>query len=138
MAPRRWPPARRQTVFQARSGAFGDGALAAVGLGLAAHRPVTRRDLVLVSSKCTEDFCLVGRRHLELVERARENLGHGVEFLGRDPELAVGLLKPEPRPAGPRALILERPTRDVSDPQSAHPLQAGQSVELLLVPLAQP
>jgi hypothetical protein len=72
-------------------------------------RDVARSDLVFVGSKGCQDFTLLGLRHLEEV-KGPPQLG------GRE---------------------LERPTRNVADPQRSHELEAGQPSQVLGVPFPQ-
>jgi hypothetical protein len=84
-------------------------------------RDVARGDLVFVGSRGCQDFTLLGLWHLEKVKGPPELRCDLIELCGGDPEVAVGLLKAERCRAGLGGRELERPTRNVADPQRSQP-----------------
>jgi hypothetical protein len=95
-------------------------------------RDVARGDLVFVGSRGCQDFTLLGLRHLEKVKGPPELRCDLIELCGRDPEVAVGLLKAERCRAGLGGREMERPTRNVADPQRSHELEAGSLPRFLV------
>ena len=78
---------------------------------------MARGNLVFVGSEGCQDFGPSWLRHLEEVKGPSELHCDLIEFCGRDPEVAVGLLKAERRRAGLGGCELEKPARNVADPQ---------------------
>src|SRR4029079_10534849 len=110
------------------------------GAGLA-HRGsgLTRplRDFALVSRESRQHLILLGLRDPEFVECLREDSCDGVEFLGRDVQVAVRFLEAQAVMSGPGPDVSLGATRDVAKPQRPHELQAGQTRQLLGVPFAE-
>src|SRR5829696_1358158 len=90
-----------------------------------------------MSGEGRQDFRLFTLRNLEDIQGPPEFRGQRIEFCGGDPEVPVSLLQTERRRAGLGGRELERPTRSVADPQRPHELEAGQSLQVLRVPVPQ-
>lgn len=83
-------------------------------------------DLAFVGGEGGQDFGLLTLRDLEEIQGPSELRCDLIKFCWGDPQVPVGLFKAERRRAGLGGLELERPTRDVADPQRPHKFEAGQ------------
>ena len=119
-------------VAMGSSGLGSTAASAALG-----GRDVTGRDLVLVGGKGCQDFGLLAFRDLGEVQRPSKFGYDLIEFGRGNLEMPMGLLQANGRLAGPGGGELERPTRNVADPQRAHELETGQPFQVLGVPFPQ-
>src|SRR6185436_7809703 len=96
---------------------------------------VTLRNLVLVGCEGGQDLALLARRNLDEIKRATKLGRDFVEFIRRDPEVAMRFLETQLGFPRLRGRVGERAACDVAYPQGSHELQAGQSPEALRVPL---
>ena len=83
-------------------------------------------DLAFMGGEGGQDFRLLTLRDLEEIQGPSELRCDLIKFCRGDPEVPVGLFKAERRRAGLGGCELERPTRNVADPQRPHKLEAGQ------------
>jgi hypothetical protein len=100
-------------------------------------RDVAGGDFVFVGREGCQDFVLLALRDLHEVQGPSKFRCDLIKFCGRDPEVAVGLLKAKRRRARLGGRELEGPTRNVADPQRPHELEAGQPSQVLGVPFPQ-
>jgi hypothetical protein len=94
-------------------------------------------DLVFVGSEGCQDFVLLTLRDLGEVQAFCEFLRDRIEFVGRDLEVSMGLLKPKQCLARLGGRELEGPTRSVGDPQRPLELEPGQPFQVFGVPFPQ-
>jgi hypothetical protein len=90
-----------------------------------------------MGGKRCQDFGLLALRDLEDVQGPSEFRCDLIEFRRGYPEVPVRLLKAERRRPGLGGGELERPTRNVADPQRPHEFEAGQSSQVFGVPFPQ-
>src|SRR6266511_1197588 len=83
----------------------------------------------------SEHLVLLGLGHFDEIAAAPKLSRNLVELLGRDAQLAMGLLEAEGCASRSRGRELEGPAGDVADPQGAHEFQARQSAQIVRVPL---
>src|SRR6476469_8612899 len=96
---------------------------------------MSSRYLVLVSCKGGEDFFLLAPRYFDDVKRAPKLGRHLFEFVWRDPEVTMRLLKTHRSLSRLCGRVLERPARDGANPKGSHELEARQPVQPFRVPL---
>ena len=113
-----------------RDGQIHDASAALIG------RDVAGSDLVFVGGEGCQHFGLLALGDLGEIEGPSEFRGDLIEFCGRDPEVAVGLLKAKRVLPGLVAVNLKGPPETLADPQRPHELEAGQPFQVLGVPFA--
>ena len=98
---------------------------------------VTCSDLILVGGECCQDFVLLTLRNFKVVQRPSEFRCDLIEFRRRYLEVPMCLFKAERRLARLGSRELERPARNIANPQRPHELEAGQPSQVLGVPFPQ-
>src|SRR5688500_7126375 len=101
-------------------------------------RGVARGDLIFVGGEGCQDFALLALRNLKEVQGPSEFGRDLIEFCGRDAKIPVSLFKTERRRTWLGGRELEGSTGNVANPKRPHELKAGESVQVLGMPLPQP
>ena len=84
-----------------------------------------------------QDLGLLALGDLDEIQGPSELGCDFIKLCRGDSEFPVGLFKTEWRRAGLSGRKLERPARNVADPQRSHELEAGQSFQILGMPFPQ-